>query len=87
MFEIKKLSEGIDFDNLACYYTSKNAPKYFVRSKGPLLIYNDINNGQISLQKEEKIPEELRSPNCKSNIQKITTENIKRLYNEGRGSS
>ena len=29
MFEIKKLSEGIDFDNLACYYTSKNAPKYF----------------------------------------------------------
>ena len=29
MFEIKKLSEGNDFDNLACYYTSKNAPKYF----------------------------------------------------------
>ena len=96
MFEIKKLSEGIDFDNLACYYTSKNAPKYFVRSKGSLLIYNDINNGQISLQKEEKIPEEFRSelnetlkgnPNCKSNIQKSTIENIKRLYNEGRRSS
>ena len=43
----------------------------FIRFKGPLLIYNDINNGQISLQKEEKIPEEFRSPNCKSNIQKL----------------
>ena len=90
MFEIKKISEGIDFDNLSCYYTSKNAFKYFVCSKGPILIYNDV------LQKEEKIPEEFRSelnetlkgnPNCKSNFQKITIENIKRLYNEGRGSS
>ena len=27
----------------------KNAPKYFVRFKGPLIIYNDIKNGRISL--------------------------------------
>ena len=31
MFEINKLSEGIDFNNLTYYYTSKYAPKYFVR--------------------------------------------------------
>ena len=52
MFEIKKLYEGIDFNNLTYYYKSKNAPKYSVRFKGPLIINNDITNGQISLQKE-----------------------------------
>ena len=31
MFEINKLSEGIDFINLTYYYTGKYAPKYFVR--------------------------------------------------------
>ena len=35
------LSEGIDFNNLTYYYTSKSAPKYFVRFKDPLIIYND----------------------------------------------
>ena len=58
MFEINKLNEGVDFNNLTYYYTSKSAPKYFVRFKGPLFVYNDIKNGRISLQKEEKIQEE-----------------------------
>ena len=42
MFEMNKLSKGIDFNNLTYYYTSKNARKYFVHFKGPLIIYNDI---------------------------------------------
>ena len=44
MFEINKLSAGIDFNNLT-YYTRKSAPKYFHCFKGPLIIYNDIKNG------------------------------------------
>ena len=47
-----KLSEEVDFNNLTYYYTIKSAPKYFVHLKGPLIIYNDVKNGRISLQKK-----------------------------------
>ena len=57
MLEINKLSEGTDFNNLSYYYRSKSAPKYFVRFKGPLIVYNGIKNGRITLQKEEKLQE------------------------------
>ena len=40
------------------YYTGKSALKYFVCFEGPLFIYNDIKNGQASLQKEKKIQKE-----------------------------
>ena len=53
--KISKLSEGIDFNCLTYYYTSKNAPKLFVCFKGPFIIYNGIKNGRISLQKEGKL--------------------------------
>ena len=53
-----KLSERIDFNNLIYYYPSKSAQKYFVEFKGPLVIYNDINDSRISLQKEDRIQEE-----------------------------
>ena len=32
----------------------KSTPKYFIRCKGPLIIYDDLKNGWISLEKEEK---------------------------------
>ena len=87
MFDINKLIEETDFNNLTYYYTSKNAPKYFFRFKGPLIVYNDIKNGRISLQKEEKIQEEFRSevneilkgnPHYKSDIRESTIKNIKK---------
>ena len=93
MFEINKLSEGIDFNNLTYYYKSKCAPKYFVCFKGPLIIYNDVKNGWIILQKEEKIQEELRSElneilkgnlNYKSNDQISTIKMLKSF--DGMGS-
>ena len=59
-FEISKSSELNDFNNFS-YYTGKSVPKYFVRFKGPLIMYNDIKNGWISLQKEKKIQEEFQS--------------------------
>ena len=61
MFEIKKLKEGIDFNNLTDYYTRKSALKYLVRFKGSLIINNDIKNGRIVLEKEEKIQKEFWS--------------------------
>ena len=57
---MNKLSEGIDFNNLTYHYTGKSAPKYVFRFKGPLIIYNDIKNGRISLQKEKKLQEKLK---------------------------
>ena len=56
-FETNKSNEEIDFNNLTYYYTGKTAPKYIFRIKGSLIVYNDIKNGQISLQKEEKFKE------------------------------
>ena len=59
-FEINNLSGGIDLSNLTHYYTGKSAPKFVLYSKGLLIIYNDIKNGLVSLQKEEKNQEELK---------------------------
>ena len=49
----------------------KNSPKYFIRFKVPLIIYNNIKNGQISLQKEEKVQEEFWTE-----LNKISKENL-----------
>ena len=85
MFEINKLSEEIDFNNLTYFYTGKSAPKYFVRFKVPLIIYNDIKNGRVSLQKEEKFQEDFQlelneilkeNPNYKSKDQVSAIKNI-----------
>ena len=89
MFEKNKLSEEIDFNNLTYYYKIKSASKYFIRFKDPLIIYNYIKNGRISLQKQEKIQEEFQSKlneilkgnaNYESKDQISTTKNIKKLY-------
>ena len=89
-FEVNKLSEEIVFIILTYYCTSKSVPKYFVCFKGPLIICNDKKNFRISLQKEEKIQEELQSelkeilkgnPNYKSEDQRSTITNIYKLYN------
>ena len=53
-FEINKLSKRIDFNYLTSYFTGKSAPKYFLCFKGPLIIYSDIKNSRINLQKEKK---------------------------------
>ena len=49
VYEINKLSEGIDFNDLTYYYTSKSAPKYFIPFKSPLIMYDGIKNDRISL--------------------------------------
>ena len=59
--EIHRLSKQINFNNLICYYQGKSAPKYFIYFKGPLILYNNIQNGYIDIQKAEKIQEEIKS--------------------------
>ena len=90
MFEIKKLIQGTDFNNLTHYYTGKSAPKYFACFKGPLIIYNYRKNGRISLQKEENVQEEFwsklneilkRNPNYKTKDQISAIKNIQKLHN------
>ena len=48
-------SEGIDFNILTYLHECKNASKYFILFKDQLVIYNNITNSRITLQKEEKI--------------------------------
>ena len=89
-FETNKLSQVIDFNNLTYLYKGKSAPKSFIRFKDPLVIYNDIKNARINLQKEEKIQDESQSelneilngnPNYKSEDQISTIKKIKTIYN------
>ena len=89
MFEINKLSEGIDSNNLTYCYTDKSVPKYFAYFKGTWIIYNDIKNGRIGLQKAEKVQEEFQSklnellkgnPNSQSKDQISAIKNIKKLF-------
>ena len=88
-FEIDKQSEQINFNNLTYHNEGKSAPKYFMCFKGPLIIYNDINNGRINLQKEEKFQEDFQSELrkiLKRNLDRKTEDhisaikNIKKLY-------
>ena len=87
----KRWSEGIDFNILTYLYEGKNALKYFILFKDQLVLYNNITNSQITLQKEEKIQEEYESEvneilkanlNYKSKYQTSAIENIKKLDNE-----
>ena len=89
-FETNKLSQVIDFNNLTYLYKGKSAPKSFIRFKDPLVIYNDIKNARINLQKEEKIQDESQSelneilngnPNYKSEDQISAINKIKTIYN------
>ena len=88
-FETNKLSQVIDFNNLTYHYKGKSAPKSFIRFKDPLVIYNDIKNAQINLQKE-KIQDDFQSelneilngnPNYKSEDQISAIKKIKTIYN------
>ena len=60
-FEIDKFCEQINFNNSTYHYKGKSTPKYFICFKGPLIIYNNLKNGWINLQKEENIAEEFQS--------------------------
>ena len=88
-FEINKLSEGNDFNDLTDHYKVKRVAKQFICFKGSLTIYNDIKNGQISLQEEKKIQVEFQlvlneifkgNADHKSEDRKSAIKDIKKFY-------
>ena len=50
------MSKKIDFNNLICYLTTLGlAPTNFNRFNGPIHIYNDIKNGETSIEKKKNL--------------------------------
>ena len=69
----RKISKGIDFNNLTYHFQSSNiAPINFTKFRGPLHIFEEIKNGNISLQKAEK-----EQNNFKLNLGETTSGNPK----------
>ena len=55
MGEIYDFSKQIDFTNLTYKFKSGNIPQIiFIAFRGPLHLYNDIANGDISIEKSRK---------------------------------
>ena len=72
--EIYNISKQIDFSNLTYYFEDKNiTPINFIGFRGPMHIYNDIKDGNISIEKIEEDQKEFRL-----SFNKIATENPKK---------
>ena len=72
MSEIDDIAKQIDFNNLSYYFTSPNlALINFISFRGPMHIYNEINNGNISIEKIEEDQKEFES-----NLNEITRKNL-----------
>ena len=87
--EIYNISKEIDFSNLTYYFKSPNiAPINFIGFRGPLNIYNKIENDNISIKKIEKHQKQFKSklnevttgnPRHKSKYQLDTIKNVENL--------
>ena len=89
--EIYSISKEIDFNNLTHYCKDLNfAPIHFIGVRGPLSIYEEIKNGNVSIEKIEEEQKQFKSklneittgnPKTKSKEQLYTITNIKNFYN------
>ena len=89
--EIYNISKEIDFNNLSYHFNSSNtAPINFIDFRGPIHIYNEIKNINISIEKIKEDPKQFESklneiatgnPKLKSKDQLDTIKYIKNLYN------
>ena len=62
MYEIQKMSHKINFNNLTYYFRSSNlAPINFIGFRGPMHIYNEIKNGNVSIKKAEEDQKKFKS--------------------------
>ena len=72
--EIYNIGKEIDFNNLTYHFKSSNtAPINFIDFRGPMHIYNETKNGNISIEKIEADQKQF-----KSKLNEITTGNPKR---------
>ena len=89
--KIYNTSKKISFYNLTYHFKgSNNATINFINFRGPMYIYNEIQNGNKSIEKIEKDQKQfksklnkitIRNPKNKSNDQLDTIKNNKNLYN------
>ena len=71
--EIYNIGKEIDFNNLTYHFkTSHTAPINFIHFRGPMHIYNETKNGNISIEKIEEDQKQF-----KSKLNEITTEHPK----------
>ena len=91
MSEIQDIAKQIDFNNLTYYLKSPNlASINFIGFRGPMYVYNEIKNGNMSMENIEQDQKQFKSDlnfkksgntKKKSADQIKTIENIKNLYN------
>ena len=89
--KIYNTSKKISFSNLSYHFKgSNNATINFINFRGPMHIYNEIQNGNKSIEKIEEAQKQsksklnkitIRNPKNKSKDQLDTIKNIKNLYN------
>ena len=73
MGKIPNVGEQTDFSNPTYYFQSKKiTPINFIGFRGPMHIYNNIKNGNTSVEKTEEDKKQF-----KSRLSKITTRNLK----------
>ena len=90
MDEMLEMSKEIDYSNLVYHFKGPTHPVNFAISDGPMYTYNQLNNGDISLQQVEKQQKDFKkelneitlgNPKHKSSSQLYAIKNIKNLYN------
>ena len=89
--EIHNISKEFDFNNLTYHFKgSDTAPINFINFSGPMYIYNELKNRNVSTEKIEEDEKQFKSklseitagnPKHKSKDQLDTIKSIKNLYN------
>ena len=90
MDEILEMSKEIDYSNLVYNFKGPTHPRFFAIFDSPVYTYDQLKNGNISLQQVEKQQKDFRkelneitfgNPKHKSNNQLYIIKNVKNLYN------
>ena len=83
MEEVQGLSKQIDLNNLNYQYNGKFAPNKFLAFEVPIVFYNNIKEGYITLEKTEEFKSEINKiVKGMNKLEEQNTEinNIKALY-------
>ena len=89
MDEIQEMSREIDYNNLTYIFKGLTYPISFAKSGGPMYVYNQLKNGEKTLQQAEKEQKDFQkelneitsgNQSHKSNNQLYVIKNVKNLY-------
>ena len=89
MDEILEMSREIDYNNWTYIFKGLTYPISFAKSGGPMYVYNQLKNGEKTLQQTEKEQKDFKkelneitsgNQSHKSNNQLYVIKNVKNLY-------